>query len=89
MDTCVMDTLSGSEERSMWCERTSPPDSDLSDEEGDEESVQYTKVVHHQPADPWRDRLRTNTVYSELQNSAQGLGVAPGAAPMLLRDPLR
>ncbi|XP_071396153.1 platelet endothelial cell adhesion molecule isoform X5 [Centroberyx affinis] len=60
---------------SVWSER--PPNA-VSDEESslasNEPDVEYTEVVHPQPADPARVPLKkgTDTVYSELQNSPHG-----------------
>uniref|UniRef100_UPI003AAA3BC1 platelet endothelial cell adhesion molecule isoform X1 n=1 Tax=Centroberyx gerrardi TaxID=166262 RepID=UPI003AAA3BC1 len=60
---------------SVWSER--PPNA-ASDEESsvasNEPDVEYTEVVHPQPADPARVPLKkgTDTVYSELQNSPHG-----------------
>ncbi|KAG7491733.1 hypothetical protein MATL_G00006490 [Megalops atlanticus] len=59
--------------RSVWSERTSESDTDeqSSEESPKEPDVEYTEVVHPQPADSLRAPLRkgTDTVYSELQNS--------------------
>ncbi|XP_077380280.1 platelet endothelial cell adhesion molecule isoform X2 [Festucalex cinctus] len=60
---------------SVWSER--PPET-ANDEESsmvsNEPDVEYTEVVHPQPADPARAPLRkgTETVYSELQKSSHG-----------------
>ncbi|XP_076001527.1 platelet endothelial cell adhesion molecule isoform X3 [Genypterus blacodes] len=61
---------------SVWSER--PPNA-ANDEESsvmsNEPDVEYTEVVHPQPADPTRAvplRKGTDTVYSELQNSPHG-----------------
>ncbi|KAM7009975.1 platelet endothelial cell adhesion molecule isoform 2-T2 [Tautogolabrus adspersus] len=60
---------------SVWSKR--PPESADEEEsslESNEPDVEYTEVVHPQPADPERAPLRkgTDTVYSELQNSPHG-----------------
>ncbi|XP_041640998.1 platelet endothelial cell adhesion molecule isoform X3 [Cheilinus undulatus] len=62
---------------SVWSKR--PPESDTAEDEessmeSNEPDVEYTEVVHPQPADPERAPLRkgTDTVYSELQNSPHG-----------------
>ncbi|KAM9818803.1 platelet endothelial cell adhesion molecule isoform 2-T2 [Syngnathus typhle] len=60
---------------SVWSER---PPVTANDEESsmvsNEPDVEYTEVVHPQPADPSRAPLKkgTETVYSELQNSPHG-----------------
>lgn len=60
---------------SVWSER--PPNAAIDEESSmasSEPDVEYTEVVHPQPADPARVPLRkgTETVYSELQNSPHG-----------------
>ncbi|XP_070769805.1 platelet endothelial cell adhesion molecule isoform X3 [Enoplosus armatus] len=65
---------------SVWSKR--PPEA-ANDEESSEVSnepdVEYTEVVHPQPADPARVPVRkgTDTVYSELQNSPHAHCTAP------------
>ncbi|XP_061626001.1 platelet endothelial cell adhesion molecule isoform X1 [Phyllopteryx taeniolatus] len=77
-DTEVNNAAPGKVERvdiSVWSER--PPET-ANDEESsmvsNEPDVEYTEVVHPQPADPSRAPLRkgTETIYSELQNSPHG-----------------
>ncbi|XP_077380279.1 platelet endothelial cell adhesion molecule isoform X1 [Festucalex cinctus] len=77
-DTEVNNAAPGKVERvdiSVWSER--PPET-ANDEESsmvsNEPDVEYTEVVHPQPADPARAPLRkgTETVYSELQKSSHG-----------------
>ncbi|XP_037830789.1 platelet endothelial cell adhesion molecule isoform X3 [Kryptolebias marmoratus] len=61
---------------SVWSHRK--PDSEADEEfstVSNEPEVEYTEVVHPQAADPVRGALTrkgTDTVYSELQNAAQG-----------------
>ncbi|XP_037115282.1 platelet endothelial cell adhesion molecule isoform X5 [Syngnathus acus] len=77
-DTEVNNAAPGKVERvdiSVWSER---PPVTANDEESsmvsNEPDVEYTEVVHPQPADPSRAPLKkgTETVYSELQNSPHG-----------------
>ncbi|KAJ8363598.1 hypothetical protein SKAU_G00124290 [Synaphobranchus kaupii] len=68
--------------RSVWSERESDSDTDnqSSEEAPKEPDVEYTEVVHLQPADGSRAPVRkgTDTVYSELQNSSQGVADQSG-----------
>ncbi|XP_065819202.1 platelet endothelial cell adhesion molecule isoform X7 [Labrus bergylta] len=60
---------------SVWSKRPAESaDDEESSLESNEPDVEYTEVVHPQPADPERAPLKkgTDTVYSELQNSPHG-----------------
>ncbi|KAJ8399718.1 hypothetical protein AAFF_G00408230 [Aldrovandia affinis] len=74
------DTGVDGEGRSVWSERESESGTDdqSSEEAPKEPDVEYTEVVHPQPADSARAPVRkgTDTVYSELQNS-QGVAEHP------------